>query len=136
MGCYEITIADTIGVGTPGKTRAVIEEVAKHVPVGRLAGHFHDTYGQALANVYAALECGVASFDSSVAGLGGCPYARGATGNVASEDVLYMLDGLGIETGVDLAKLVTAGEFICSALGRQTQSRAARAIAAKADAAN
>ena len=104
MGCYEITIADTIGAGTPGKTRAVIEDVAKHVPIEKLAGHFHDTYGQALANTLAALECGVATFDSSVAGLGGCPYAKGATGNVASEDVLYMLDGLGIETGVDMAQ--------------------------------
>ncbi len=132
MGCYEITIADTIGVGTPGKTRAVIEDVAKYVPVEKLAGHFHDTYGQALANTLAALECGVATFDSSVAGLGGCPYAKGATGNVASEDVLYMLDGLGIETGVDMRKLIAAGEFICGALGRPTLSRAARAIAAKA----
>ena len=135
MGCYEITIADTIGAGTPGKTRAVIEDVAKYVPVGKLAGHFHDTYGQALANTLAALECGVATFDSSVAGLGGCPYAKGATGNVASEDVLYMLDGLGIETGVDMAKLIEAGDFICNALGRSTLSRVARAIAAKTKAA-
>jgi hydroxymethylglutaryl-CoA lyase len=135
MGCYEITIADTIGAGTPGKTRAVIEAVAKHIPVGKLAGHFHDTYGQALANMLAALECGVATFDSSVAGLGGCPYAKGATGNVASEDVLYMLDGLGIETGVDMGKLIDAGEFICRELGRETLSRAARAIAARAKAA-
>jgi len=131
MGCYEITIADTIGTGTPGKTRAVIEDVAKHVPVERLAGHFHDTYGQALANTLAALECGVATFDSSVAGLGGCPYAKGATGNVASEDVLYMLDGMGIATGVDMGKLMAAGEFICGVLGRSTLSRAARALAAK-----
>ena len=135
MGCYEITIADTIGAGTPGKTRAVIEEVAKYVPVEKLAGHFHDTYGQALANTLAALECGVATYDSSVAGLGGCPYAKGATGNVASEDVLYMLDGMGIETGVDMAKLIAAGDFICAALGRTTLSRAARAIAAKSKAA-
>ncbi|MCC6533568.1 MAG: hydroxymethylglutaryl-CoA lyase [Burkholderiales bacterium] len=132
LGCYEICIADTIGVGTPGKTRAVFEEVAKHVPVARLAGHFHDTYGQALANTYAALECGVAVFDSSVAGLGGCPYAKGATGNVATEDVLYMLDGLGIETGVDMAKLVEAGRYICDFLGRPTGSRVARALMAKA----
>jgi hydroxymethylglutaryl-CoA lyase len=131
MGCYEITIADTIGTGTPGKTRAVIEDVAKHVPVEKLAGHFHDTYGQALANTLAALECGVATFDSSVAGLGGCPYAKGATGNVASEDVLYMLDGMGIATGVDMGKLMAAGEFICGVLGRPTLSRAARALAAK-----
>jgi len=135
MGCYEITIADTIGTGTPGKTRAVIEAVAKHIPVEKLAGHFHDTYGQALANTLAALECGVAAFDSSVAGLGGCPYAKGATGNVASEDVLYMLDGLGIETGVDMGRLIDAGEFICRELGRETLSRAARAIAARAKAA-
>ena len=132
MGCYEITIADTIGTGTAGKTRAVLEAVMKHIPAQRLAGHFHDTYGQAIANVYAALECGVATFDSSVAGLGGCPYAKGATGNVATEDVLYLLDGLDIETGVDMGKLVAAGDFICAQLGRPTSSRAARAISAKA----
>jgi hydroxymethylglutaryl-CoA lyase len=132
MGCYEITICDTIGTGTPGKTRAVFEAVAQHIPVGRLAGHFHDTYGQALANTYAALECGVATFDASVAGLGGCPYAKGATGNVATEDVLYMLDGLGIETGVDLHKLIAAGDYICGVLGRPTHSRVARALKAKA----
>jgi hydroxymethylglutaryl-CoA lyase len=132
MGCYEITIADTIGAGTPGKARAAIEAVAKHVPVEKLAGHFHDTYGQTLANTLAALECGVATFDSSVAGLGGCPYAKGATGNVASEDVLYMLDGLGVETGVNMGKLIDAGEFICRELGRETLSRAARALAARA----
>jgi hydroxymethylglutaryl-CoA lyase len=132
MGCYEITICDTIGTGTAGATRKVIEAVAKHIPVERLAGHFHDTYGQAVTNVYAALECGVASFDSSVAGLGGCPYAKGATGNVATEDVLYMLDGLGIETGIDMAKLVAAGDFISRALGRPTNSRVAKALAAKA----
>jgi hydroxymethylglutaryl-CoA lyase len=135
MGCYEITIADTIGTGTPGKTRAVIEDVARHIPVEKLAGHFHDTYGQALANTLAALECGVATFDSSVSGLGGCPYAKGATGNVASEDMLYMFDGLNIETGVDMAKLIEAGDFICAALGRSTLSRVARAIAAKSKAA-
>jgi hydroxymethylglutaryl-CoA lyase len=135
MGCYEITICDTIGAGTPGRTRAVIEDVARHVPVEKLAGHFHDTYGQALANMLAALECGVAIFDSSVAGLGGCPYAKGATGNVASEDVLYMLDGMGIDTGVDMAKLMAAGDFICAALGRPTLSRVARALAAKSKAA-
>ena len=132
MGCYEICIADTIGTGTPGKTRAVFEECARHVPIEQLAGHFHDTYGQALANTYAALECGVATFDSSVAGLGGCPYAKGATGNVASEDVLYMLDGLGIETGVDMGKLIEAGRFICDFLGRPSGSRVARALLAKA----
>ena len=131
MGCYEITIADTIGTGTAGKTRALFEAVMKHIPVGRLAGHFHDTYGQAIANTYAALECGVSVFDASIAGLGGCPYAKGATGNVATEDVLYLLDGLGIESGVNMDKLVTAGEYICSVLGRQTVSRAARALAAR-----
>jgi hydroxymethylglutaryl-CoA lyase len=132
MGCYEITIADTIGTGTPGSTRTVIEAVAGHVPVERLAGHFHDTYGQAVANVYAALECGVATFDSSVAGLGGCPYAKGATGNVATEDVLYMLNGVGVETGVDMDKLVAAGDFISRFLGRPTNSRVAKALMARA----
>jgi hydroxymethylglutaryl-CoA lyase len=110
----------------------VIEAVAMHVPVGRLAGHFHDTYGQGVANVYAALECGVTTFDSSVAGLGGCPFAKGATGNVATEDVLYMLNGLGIETGVNMDKLIAAGDFICHLLGRPTHSRAAKALAARA----
>jgi hydroxymethylglutaryl-CoA lyase len=132
MGCYEITIADTIGTGTAGNTRRVIEAVARHIPVERLAGHFHDTYGQGVANVYAALECGLATFDSSVAGLGGCPYAKGATGNVATEDVLYMLNGVGVETGIDIARVVAAGEFICGVLGRPTNSRAAKALAAKA----
>ena len=131
MGCYEITICDTIGTGTAGSTRRVVEEVAKHIPIRRLAGHFHDTYGQAVANIYAALECGVATFDSSVAGLGGCPYAKGATGNVATEDVLYMLNGLGIETGIDMDRLIAAGDFICGVLGRPTHSRAARALAAR-----
>jgi isopropylmalate/homocitrate/citramalate synthase len=131
MGCYEISLGDTIGVGTPGRIRAMIEAVAKKVPTGKLAGHYHDTYGQALANIYASLEAGVKTFDSSVAGLGGCPYARGATGNVATEDVIYMLDGLGIETGVDLEKLFRAGQFICKALGREPASRVARALAAK-----
>lgn len=111
MGCEVITLADTIGVATPARTRAVIEVVAREIPVQRLAGHFHDTYGQALANSYAALECGVAIFDSAVAGLGGCPYSPGATGNVASEDLLYLLDGLGVETGVDMDQLIAAGDF-------------------------
>jgi hydroxymethylglutaryl-CoA lyase len=135
MGCYEITVCDTLGTGTPGKTRAVLEAVMEHVAPSRLAGHFHDTYGQAVANVYAALECGVATFDASVAGLGGCPYAKGATGNVATEDVLYLLDGLAIETGVDIAKLIAAGDYICGVLGRPTHSKAARALAAKRQAA-
>src|ERR1043166_2664403 len=112
MGCYEISLGDTIGTGTPGKTQALYAACARKVPVEKLAGHFHDTYGQALANILAALELGGAVFDSSVSGLGGCPYAKGASGNVASEDVLYMLDGLGIETGVDMAKLMGAGQFI------------------------
>lgn len=132
MGCYEITICDTIGTGTPRAARAAFEAVAAHIAVERLAGHFHDTYGQAVANVYAALECGVATFDASVAGLGGCPYAKGATGNVATEDVLYMLDGLDIETGVDLGRLIAAGDYICGVLGRPTHSKAARALKAKA----
>ncbi len=130
MGCYEISLGDTIGVGTPGRIRAMIEAVAKRVPIGRLAGHYHDTYGQALANIYASLEAGVRTFDSSVAGLGGCPYARGATGNVATEDVIYMLDGLGIETGVDLTKVLRTGQFICRVLGREPSSKVARAFAA------
>ena len=131
LGCYEITIADTIGTGTAGKTRTVIEAVAKYIALERLAVHVHDTYGQAIANIYAALECGISTFDSSVAGLGGCPYAKGATGNVATEDVLYLLDGLGIATGVDMTKLIAAGDYICGVLGRPTFSRAAKAIAAK-----
>ena len=135
MGCYEITIADTIGTGTAGKTRAVFEAVMRYIPVERLAGHFHDTYGQAVANIYAALECGASVFDSSIAGLGGCPYAKGATGNVATEDVLYLLDGLRIETGVDMGRLIAAGDYICGVLGRPTFSRAARAFAAKRQAA-
>ena len=132
MGCYEISLGDTIGTGTPGKTQALYAACARKVPVEKLAGHFHDTYGQALANILAALELGGAVFDSSVSGLGGCPYAKGASGNVASEDVLYMLDGLGIETGVDMAKLMGAGQFISDFLGRPVGSRAARALAAKA----
>ncbi len=131
MGCYEISLGDTIGVGTPGKTRNLFEVVAGKVPLENLAGHFHDTYGQALANAYAALECGISVLDSSVAGLGGCPYAPGASGNVASEDLLYMLNGLGIETGVDMDKLIAAGNFICDFLGRSSGSKVAQAIAAK-----
>ena len=106
MGCYEVSLGDTIGVGTPGKTRRMLDAVARRVPIDKLAGHYHDTYGQALVNIYASLQAGVATFDASVAGLGGCPYAAGASGNVATEDVVYMLDGLGIETGVRLAALV------------------------------
>lgn len=131
MGCYEISLGDTIGVGTPKKIRAMIEAVVKSIPIAKLGGHYHDTYGQALANIYVSLELGMRTFDSSVAGLGGCPYAKGATGNVASEDVVYMLDGLGIETGVDMMKLFRAGQFICRELGREPASRVARALAAK-----
>ncbi len=131
IGCYEISLGDTIGIGTPGKAQAMIEAVATRVPVDKLAVHFHDTYGQALANVLAALEKGVAGVDSAVAGLGGCPYAPGASGNVASEDVLYMLDGLGIRTGVDLQQLAEAGRFISGVLGRDPASKVARALAAK-----
>ena len=131
LGCYEISLGDTIGTGTPGKTGAMIQAVAQRVPVAKLAGHYHDTYGQALANIYASLELGVATFDSSVAGLGGCPYAKGASGNVATEDVVYMLDGLGIETGVDLGKLVDTGLWICGVIGKAPASKAGRAIAAK-----
>lgn len=130
MGCYEVSLGDTIGVGTPGRARAMVEAVAGVVPVERLALHFHDTYGQALANILACLETGVATLDTAVAGLGGCPYAPGASGNVATEDVVYMLDGMGIETGVDMAKLVEAGQFICGVLGRVPTSKAAQAIRA------
>ncbi|WP_377810483.1 hydroxymethylglutaryl-CoA lyase [Azospirillum sp. A29] len=127
MGCYEISLGDTIGTGTPTKAQAMIAAVAERVPVDKIAVHFHDTYGQALANILAALQMGVAVVDSSVAGLGGCPYAKGASGNVASEDVLYMLNGLGIETGVDLDRLIAAGAFISDAIGRPTASKVARA---------
>ena len=131
IGCYEISLGDTIGTGTPGKTQKLIATVAEAVPIAEQAGHFHDTYGQALANLYAALEMGVATFDSSVAGLGGCPYAKGATGNVASEDVLYLLEGMGIETGVDMTRLRLAGRYILACLGRAPVSRVARALDAK-----
>jgi hydroxymethylglutaryl-CoA lyase len=132
LGAAEVSLGDTIGTGTAGKTKALIARVTERVPVDALAGHFHDTYGQALANVYAALEMGMATFDCAVAGLGGCPYAKGATGNVASEDVLYLLDGLGIETGVDMTALRRAGRFISAFLGRAPVSRVARALDAKA----
>ncbi|MDG9980141.1 hydroxymethylglutaryl-CoA lyase [Ectopseudomonas oleovorans] len=127
MGCYEVSLGDTIGTGTAGKTRAMLEVVGRDIPRGKLAGHFHDTYGQALANIYASLLEGISVFDSSVAGLGGCPYAKGATGNVASEDVLYLLQGLGIETGVDMDKLIAAGQRICEVRGKANGSRVARA---------
>jgi len=127
MGCYEISLGDTIGVGTPLATQAMLEACAARIPVGELAGHFHDTYGQALANVYAALQAGVRVFDASVAGLGGCPYAPGASGNLATEDLLYLLQGLGIETGVSLDTLLQADRYICQVLGRTTRSRVALA---------
>ena len=132
MGCYEVSLGDTIGVGTPGKAAAMIEAVARVLARDRLAVHFHDTYGQALANILAALEAGVGVVDSSVAGLGGCPYAPGAGGNVASEDVLYMLRGLGIETGVDLDALIETGRFISERLGRPPASKVSRARASAA----
>jgi hydroxymethylglutaryl-CoA lyase len=135
LGCDEIDIADTIGVGTPGQVRRVMASAAGAFPIAQLSGHFHDTYGQALANIYACLEIGVTTFHSSVAGLGGCPYAKGATGNVATEDVLYMLHGLGIHTGIDLGAVVDAGQFIARHLGRKAASRAGNALAASGTAA-
>lgn len=132
LGCYEISLGDTIGSGTPARVVAMIDSVARRVPREKLAIHCHDTYGQALANILAALENGVATVDSSVAGLGGCPYAPGAAGNIASEDVVYMLDGLRIEHGIDLAKLAAAGRFISDALGREPASKCAKALASKA----
>ncbi len=128
MGCAEVSLGDTIGVGTPAKARAMVEAVAAEAPVERLAAHFHDTYGQALANLLAVLEQGVRVIDGSVAGLGGCPYAPGAAGNIATEDVLYMLDGLGIDTGVDLEAVAEAGWFICDALGRAPASKTSLAL--------
>ncbi|MDU8497824.1 hydroxymethylglutaryl-CoA lyase [Pseudomonas syringae] len=127
MGCYEVSLGDTIGTGTPSATRALFNAAAAQIPRGKLAGHFHDTYGQALVNIYASLEEGIQVFDSSVAGLGGCPYAKGASGNVATEDVLYMLQGMGIETGVDLDQVIAAGQRICDVLQRSNGSRVAKA---------
>ncbi|GAC1319258.1 MAG: hydroxymethylglutaryl-CoA lyase [Collimonas sp.] len=131
LGCDEIDIADTIGVATPNKVHAVMQRLVQEFPIERLSGHFHDTYGQALANIYASLEVGISIYHSSVAGLGGCPYAKGATGNVSSEDVLYLMQGLGIDTGIDLDAVVDAGQFISAHLGRKAVSRAGNAIAAK-----
>ena len=128
MGCYEVSLGDTVGIGTPLKAQAMIEAVAKRVPIEQLAAHFHDTYGQGLANLFAVLQLGLATIDSSVSGLGGCPYAKGASGNVATEDVLYMLNGMGIETGVDLPKLLAAGRFISDSLGRLPASKLGRAL--------
>lgn len=131
LGCDEIDIADTIGIGTPLRVQAVLQRAAQEFPLTQLSGHFHDTYGQALANIYASLEVGISIFHASIAGLGGCPYAKGATGNVATEDVLYLLQGLGIATGIDLAQVVDAGQFIARYLNRLPASRAGNALAAK-----
>ncbi|HXZ67182.1 MAG TPA: hydroxymethylglutaryl-CoA lyase, partial [Alphaproteobacteria bacterium] len=127
LGCYEISLGDTIGVGTPGKARELVRAVAGAMPREQIAAHFHDTYGQALANIYGCLEEGIATIDSSAGGLGGCPYAKGASGNVATEDVVYMLNGLGIEAGVDLERLLDAVELISRIIGRPPSSRVARA---------
>jgi len=131
IGVQHLGVADTIGVGTPRRAQAALERALKHFPPAEVSGHFHDTYGQALANIYACLELGVHTFDASVAGLGGCPYAKGATGNVATEDVVFMFNGLGIDTGIDLEALVDAGAFISGALGRAPISRAAKALLSK-----
>lgn len=128
MGCYEISLGDTIGVGTAGQIKQLIETLARNIPIEKIAVHMHDTYGQALANIYAALEMGVSVVDSSVAGLGGCPYAAGATGNVATEDLVYLLNGLGIEHGVDLDKLIYAGNTISAALNKPSNSKVAKAM--------
>ncbi|HEY1141911.1 MAG TPA: hydroxymethylglutaryl-CoA lyase [Lysobacter sp.] len=128
MGCYEVSLGDTIGVGTPGKARAMLKAVAAEVPMSALAVHFHDTYGQALSNILACLEEGVAVVDSAVSGTGGCPYAKGASGNVASEDVVYMLHGLGIGTGIDLDRLAETGHWLAALLGRETGSKAGKAL--------
>ena len=131
MGCYEISLGDTIGVGTPLRVQRMIEAAARHVPIEKLAGHYHDTYGMAVANVYASLEMGLAVFDSSVGGLGGCPYAEGASGNVATEDLVWLMDGLGIATGIDLKSLVETAVWIGGVLGRAPGSRVARALASR-----
>ena len=128
MGCYEVSLGDTIGVGTPASVQRMIEACASHIPVDKLAGHYHDTYGMAIANIYASLALGVATFDASVAGLGGCPYARGASGNVATEDVVYLLHGLGIATGIDLVKLAGIGDWISSTINRPNGAKAGRAL--------
>jgi len=131
MGCYEVSLGDTIGAGTPEKTKTMIEAVARHLPLKKIAGHYHDTFGMAVANIYASLQCGVSTFDSSVAGLGGCPYSPGASGNVATEEVVYLLDGLGIDTGIDLAALAATGAWISGELGRGSNSRVGRTLLAK-----
>lgn len=131
MGCYEVSLGDTIGVGTPNKARALMRAVAQEIPISAIAGHFHDTYGQALANIAASLDEGIRVFDSSIAGLGGCPYAKGATGNVATEDLAYLLDGLGMRSGLNLVALAQVGGWISQELRRENQSRAGRATLAK-----
>jgi hydroxymethylglutaryl-CoA lyase len=131
MGCHEVSLGDTIGAGTPLACRRMLEAASRRVPLNALAGHYHDTFGMAAANIYASLELGLTAFDSSVAGLGGCPYSPGASGNVATEDVVYLMNGMGIETGVDLQKLADAGEFICTNLHREPASRVALALAAR-----
>ena len=132
MGCYEVSLGDTIGAGTPQAVQRMIDACAREVPMARLAGHYHDTYGMAIANIYASLEMGIATFDSSIAGLGGCPYAAGASGNVSTEDLVFLLHGLGIRTGVDMEKLLAASRFISQQLGREPASKAARALLARA----
>ncbi|HJW25747.1 MAG TPA: hydroxymethylglutaryl-CoA lyase [Rhodocyclaceae bacterium] len=133
MGCYEVSLGDTIGVGNPASVSRLIEACARVVPIAKLAGHYHDTYGMAIANIYASLQMGMAVFDSSVAGLGGCPYAKGASGNVATEDVVYLLDGLGIASGVDLKALAAIGEWISGILERPNGAKAGRALCARGD---
>jgi hydroxymethylglutaryl-CoA lyase len=131
MGCYEVSLGDTIGAGTPASVQRMVEACATQVPIGKLAGHYHDTYGMAIANIYASLELGMAVFDSSIAGLGGCPYALGASGNVATEDLVFLLHGLGIESGIEMDKLLAAGQYILQQLGRDPSAKAARALLAK-----
>jgi hydroxymethylglutaryl-CoA lyase len=133
MGCYEVSLGDTIGVGNPASIQRLIEACTKLLPIEMLAGHYHDTYGMAIANIYASLQMGMAVFDSSIAGLGGCPYAKGASGNVATEDVVYLLHGLGIETGIDLAKLAPVGDWISSAISRPNGAKAGRAICSRSE---
>lgn len=131
LGCYEISLGDTIGTGTPVETRALIQAVSQKVPMGQIAGHFHDTYGQALANIWASLDCGIRTFDASIGGLGGCPYAKGATGNVATEDVVYSFIRSGVETGIDMERLLDAVEYAAKMVGRDVSSRAGRALLIK-----
>jgi hydroxymethylglutaryl-CoA lyase len=131
LGCYEISLGDTIGTGTPVETRALIQAVSQTVPMDQIAGHFHDTYGQALANIWASLDCGVRTFDASIGGLGGCPYAKGATGNVATEDVVYSFMQSGVETGIDMERLLDAVEYAAKMVGRDVSSRAGRALLIK-----